>query len=217
MNDRIIYGLSGPDGRLSYIGSSRNDLTYVVQHHRSAAKARKNQSPVNLWILEVGLHSFTGEVLETVTEEDAADRLQWWLDAAREAGHPIRNLTKEDHSERVRKAMNDPEVRARIEASRPRKYTRRADWVSRKGQTGRHISEEHKAAVSRAHKGKVLSEETRRKIAEKAKGHKRNAGRVQSEETRLKMSWTKHQNGHVAKEIVREGCRWCAGDTLSVN
>lgn len=78
----------------------------------------------------------------------------------------------------------------------------------------RTISEEHKAAVSRAHTGKTVSEETRKKISEKALGHKRNVGKVKSEATRRKMSNTKHLRNHAEKGITKEGCKWCAGEVL---
>lgn len=209
MSNKIIYGVSGPDGRLVYVGTSKNDAAYVEHHHRSAAKAGTSKTPINDWINEVGFYKFKVEVLETVTEEDAKDRQQWWIDASKESGHPILNLTKEETSERVRQGMKESGT-VRAPANRPSTYKRSNN------RTGFHLSEEHKAAISRAHKGKVVSEETRKKISEKAKGHKRNLGRYKSEATRLKMSHTKHQNGHVVKGITKDTCRWCGGDIFTV-
>lgn len=202
MSTKIIYGVIGPDGRLVYVGTSKNDASYVEHHHRSAAKAGKSQTPINQWIRTVGLDKFKVETLEEVPSEDAKDRQQFWIDSARLAGHPIRNLTKEETSERVRKGMQESGT-----VKQPR--TRPKTYKPREPRTGFHITDEHKAAISRAHKGKVVSEETRKKISEKAMGHKRNAGRVQSPETRMKMSLTKHTRGHVEKGIVKETCRWC--------
>lgn len=211
MSEKIIYGVSGPDGRLVYVGTSKNDLSYVEQHHRSAAKAGKSSTPINDWIIETGLYEFRVELLETVTIEDAKDRQQWWIDASRESGHPILNLTKEEASERVKQGMKDTDAITRAVANRPKTYAKRTN-----NRKGFHLSDEHKAAISRAHKGKVVSEETRKKISEKAMGHKRNLGRYKSEATRLKMSWTKHLHGHVDKDIYKPTCRWCNGDVLEV-
>lgn len=58
-------------------------------------------------------------------------------------------------------------------------------------------------------KGAKLSEETKQKIAAKAKGHKRNAGKRHSEETRYKMSFARHRKFHTEKSIVKDDCPHC--------
>lgn len=206
----VIYALTDSEGVIRYIGYTKNDLTYTVNHHRSAAKAMRKATPVNVWIAEIGLRAFKGEVLEQVTPEDAEDRLAYWVENARHQGFDLLNLTKEEHMERVREAMRAPEVRKRLsEANKGR--VRSPEWRAKvsAANKGRKLSDEHRANISKAQKGKVVSEETRRKISEKAMGHRRNVGKVHSPEAREKMSRSHHANHHLSKGVVKAGCRWC--------
>lgn len=209
-NKNVIYGLAGPDGQIRYVGFTTSTMQYRVNNHRSAAKGG-HTAPVNQWIREVGLHSFTGVELEIVPEgEDLREKAEVWIKGFESRGVNLLNCTEAEHAARTRKAMEDPEVRAKISKA-DRSHTQTPEWrkMISEANKGRKISPEHRAIVSRTHKGKTVSEETRAKISERAMGHKRNLGRVQSAETREKMSVSKHNNLHVAKGIVKTGCRHC--------
>lgn len=204
----IIYALTDSIGTIRYIGYTKNDLTYAVNHHRSAAKAMRKSTPVNQWIAEIGLHEFKGEVLEKLkADDDTEDRLAWWVDYARANDHPLLNLTKEEHMRRVRAAMGTPEVRAKVAAANSGR-THSAEWRAKisAANKGRVLTAEHRENISKAQKGKVVSEETRAKIAAKAMGHQRNLGRRHTEETKAKMSHTKV---HTKKGVVDPDCMWC--------
>lgn len=212
---KMIYGLSGPDNRIVYIGTSKNDTTYVTSHHRasarSAVKDPSKSTPIREWIAQTGFYDFKAEELEMVEDADLEDRLAYWMDYCAANDIKLLNISKEEQLAKLKERMADPEVRARMLANRPKKRVRPEGWVKpAPKKTGRTISEAHKEAVRRAHTGKTVSEETRRKISEKAKGHKRNLGRVQSPEARLKMSHSKHLKHTGLTDFPN--CRWCAGD-----
>jgi hypothetical protein len=207
-----IYGLVGPDRNIRYIGVSSKDAAYVLSHHKSAAKGAKRKTPVNEWVLE-NEGSVSYKVIQEVEAENKASRLEAIISALRENGADLLNLTPEEHAARVKEAMSDPEVRAKIsENGKGRVNSPEHRAAISEANKGRVISPEHRAIVSARHKGKVTSDETKAKIAAKAMGHKRNVGKTHTEEAKAKMSKTRHMNNHVAKATVKVGCRWCEND-----
>lgn len=203
----VIYGLAGPDGTIRYIGATSSTVRYRVNNHRSAAKAN-HPAPVNEWIRNVGLHNFTGELIEEVPEGVSLEsRRDFWIDSFKRNGKPLFNCSEEQHRERTKEALSRPEVREKMKGiARP--HTQTEEWRKMISEVnkGRVISPEHKAIISATHKGKVVSEETRRKIAEKAMGHKRNEGRTHTPEARAKMSHTK---SHLKKGVTDPNCIYC--------
>lgn len=186
MSENIIYGLKGPDGVIRYVGTSTRSLAYRVNNHKNSAKRGRN-TRVDKWVRELDFE-VEGVVLEVVAGGgNVNEKANVWRRSLRRKGIDL---------------LNQPERASK--APKPVK----------KARTYKPLTEAQKAAVSRAHKGKTVSAETRAKISAKAKGHLRNLGRVQSEATRLKMSFSKHRNGHLAKDITKDTCRWCNGDTL---
>lgn len=174
-----IYGLTGKDDNIRYVGVSTKDERFTINHHRSNARHAKSRRPVNEWILEVGKDLGYKEIMTGVTAEQKDDRLQAIIVALKDSGADLLNVAK-------------PKVEKPPKVKLPRV-----------------ITAEQREIISRTHKGKKLSVETKAKISEKAQGHKRNAGRKHSPEAREKMSKSHHANLHVAKGVVREGCRWC--------
>lgn len=206
----VVYGLAGPDGTVKYIGATSSTVRYRVNNHRSAAKAG-HPAPVNEWIRNVGLHDFTGVLIEEVPDGvSIEERRDHWIEAFKRNGKPLLNCSEEEHRDRTREALKREDVREKMRGvARP--HTKTPEWRAFISEVnkGRVISEEHRKIISQTHKGKVVSAETRAKIAEKARGHKRNLGRVQSPEAREKMSVTKHIRNHVEKGVVKPGCRHC--------
>ena len=210
-----IYGLCGPDRNIVYIGVSSKDAAYVLSHHRSAAKGAKNKTPINEWVLEHGAE-MSFKVIQEVTEEQKADRLAAIISAMRDNGTKLLNITPEEHAARVREAMSDPEVRARIsENGKGRVNSPEHRAAISEANKGRVISEEHKAIISIIHSGKITSDATKAKISAKAMGHKRNLGKKHSEEAKDRMSHTRHRKNHVEKDITKDTCRWCNGETFN--
>lgn len=212
MDRNVIFTLSGPDGGVRFIGTTTMGLHARVIRYKSAI-ASSGKSPVMQWIREIGFDNVIARTVEVVdSPEQLKERADHWIGIFSQGGHELLNVTPEQHSALVKKSFEDPAVRAKISKANKGRVrspeTRERMSQSRKGHG---ISAEHRALISRIHTGKVVGEETRRKISEKAMGHKRNQGRVQSPMTRLKMSRSKHENGHVAKGIVKDNCRWCAG------
>ena len=206
-----IYGLSDNGGTLRYIGVSSKDAAYVLSHHRSAAKSAKRRTPVNEWVLSIG-DRLKYKAIHEVTEEQKTDRVNAVIESLRSAGVDLLNVSKEEHAAKVRQAMSDPDVRKRIsENGKGRVNTPEHRAAISRANKGRVISEEHRAIISKVHSGKVTSDETKAKIAEKARGHKRNAGRVHTQASKDRMSHTRHLKNHLEP---KEGCRWCNGEKL---
>ena len=204
-----IYGLSDNGGTLRYIGVSSKDAAYVLSHHRSAAKSAKRPTPVNEWVLSVG-DRLKYKAIHEVTAEQKADRVDAVIQSLRDAGVDLLNVSKEEHAARVKEAMSDPDVRKKIsENGKGRVNSPEHRKAISEANKGRVISEEHKLIISLIHSGKITSESTKQKIAEKARGHKRNLGRTHSQEAKDKMSQTRHRKNHVEKDLVKDGCRWC--------
>lgn len=204
-----IYSLSGPDGVPRYFGATSKDAAYALSHHRSAAKSAKRRTPVNEWVLEAG-GSVGFTALETVDAESKAERLEFWIADARSKGLDILNVSKEEHAAKVKEAMADPEVRARIsENGKGRVNTPEHRKAISDANRGRVITPEHRAIISKVHTGKITSEETKALIAEKARGHLRNLGRKHTPEARERMSHTRHVRNHVDKNVTKDSCVWC--------
>lgn len=84
---------------------------------------------------------------------------------------------------------------------------RRAISEALKGNTnalGSMRSEEHKQAISRAHTGRVFSEESRRKMSEAKKGNRNAAGHRLSDESKQKISAAKKGRPRKNPEMIHK-------------
>jgi hypothetical protein len=204
-----IYSLSGPDGVVRYFGATTKNEAYVLSHQKSAAKSAKRKTPANEWVLD-NLNGLTFTALEEVEPERKDERLEFWIGNARRQSLPVLNVSKEEHRLKVRAAMASPEVRQKIsENGKGRVNSPEHRKAISEANKGRVISREHREIISKVHTGKITSDETKAKIAEKARGHKRNLGRSHTPEAREKMSKTRHIRNHEDKGIVKATCRWC--------
>lgn len=70
---------------------------------------------------------------------------------------------------------------------------------------GKILSEETRRKISESHKGKILSEETKRKLSEANKGNTYHKGKKHSEETRIKIS--EANKGHLPTKGSK-GMHW---------
>lgn len=212
MDQYTIYTLSGPDGGVRFVGTTSMRLQARIIRYKSAIDA-KGKSPVMEWIREIGYENLVARTIETVgTKEMMKERAEHYIRTFSLGGHDLLNVTPEQHREIIRKTFENPAVREKISvANKGRVRTPETRARMSEAKRGHPISDEHKAIISKVHTGKFVAESTRKLISEKAMGHKRNEGRVQSPLTRLKMSVSKHENGHIAKGIVKDNCKWCAG------
>ena len=64
----IIYGLTGPDGIVRYVGCTTGPLAVRLQGHRS--RAFRPRLPVHVWMRDVGRENITAVVLEETSDID---------------------------------------------------------------------------------------------------------------------------------------------------
>lgn len=214
MDYNVIYTLSGPDGSVRFVGTTTTGLWKRVARYKSAVAAG-GKSPIIEWIREVGYENIVPQVVEVVTSpDDLKARGAHWIDVFRNGGHDLLNVSPEAFAAKIREALSDPEIRAKISKAKTgvlKSAETRAKMSATKRRVG--ISEEGRKRISEVHTGKVVGESTRKLISDKAKGHLRNLGKTHSEAARTKMSHTKHLRGHVDSDLIKAGCKWCEGLT----
>ncbi len=171
----LIYGLKDPTtGSIRYVGKSSTGLKRPTVH-RCRCRDPKNKSHLANWVRGLEAIGLTYEIviLEVLPDNTAFREAEpKWITKLRNEGHDLTNATAGGegivgyrHTDETRKKMGD---------------TRK----------GRVFSPEHRAALSKARKGKKLNltEAGRRRISESKKGKKYRLGAVVSAETRAKIS-----------------------------
>lgn len=206
---RIIFTLAGPDGRIRFVGFTTRGLKSRLARFKSAAN-KENPALAERWVRDTGFENITGYVVEEVPHNvNLKKRADAWIETLRRQGFDLVNETPEQRKDRK---ISEETRRKMSESRKGRKMPDHVKARLIEANTGRKITDEQKAIISRTHKGKVTSEETRRKISEKAMGHKRNLGRIQSEEAKEKMSIAHHKRLHEDAGVNKPECRWCAGE-----
>ena len=186
-----IYALTDPRETddvkcVRYVGKAKN-TDRRFEHHLWDARNGIRTYCCN-WIrqlLAVGLVPAIN-ILETTTQDVAADRERGWIAYLRAAGSPLTNLT--DGGDGAPGHKHSSESRAKMSAAK----------------MGHYVSEECRVKMSAAMRGKRyalgkhhrLSEETKLKMSAAKMGHKT------SDETRVKMSAAKMGNKNAL------GCKW---------
>ena len=198
----IIYKIVNQLDGKPYVGQTVRTLEERFQEHAKADTYIGNA------IRAHGVENFSCEVIEECdTREQLNEREIFWI-ATLNCKHPNGyNLT--DGGEGTSGVERTPEYRAKMSAAKknPSAETRAKMSAVHKGKT---LSDEHRAKIGAARKGKKHSEETKAKIRAKHKGvpkspeHKAklaaaNTGKKASAETKAKMS-AKHKGKRHTKE-----------------
>ena len=80
MREVSIYGLCGADGRVKYVGKTRNGLAARLRQHRSDAR-RKARLPVHRWMRKEGVETVRIVLLETVDDSQWVEAERTWIQA----------------------------------------------------------------------------------------------------------------------------------------
>lgn len=199
-----VYVLARPNGKPFYVGKGKNDRLFAHEREaRSECRCHKCNVIRKIWRTGKQVQRFTVLTTEDEAEAYAYERELIALygrdtlcnqtnggEGGASIGRAISDETRAKLSQKLKGRKNiwplTDAGRARIaEASR-----------RRKGMPGKPHSEETKAKMRAAHKGKAYrgrgftaSEETRQKMREALKGrpHPWHAGKPHSEETKAKM------------------------------
>jgi len=154
----LIYALLDPDTKdIRYVGKTRKGLRQRLGDHISLAQRGKGTYKYN-WIRELMSHGRIPEIviLEVVPDgEDWKAYEQKWIGRGRESGWQLTNLT--DGGEGKTGWLASDETKEKL----------RAAWVERRK---RGVSDETRARLSKARKGKKLSPEHAKNNAEARKG-----------------------------------------------
>lgn len=180
-----IYRIYHKDTGKSYIGQSYN----IEGRIRGHFKCLRNNTHINVHLQRAfnlyGESSFETQIVEVCESSELTEKEQFWIDTALYyAG--VYNIA-------LIAGPGRKGVKASLETIQKQ----------REAQLGKKLSEEHKAALLKANIGNKRSEETCKKISEKAKGNTRRLGSQMSEESRRKMSETKKRRYH-EKCIARD-------------
>lgn len=201
-----VYALHEVDEEYRYIGmTTRSPYQRLKEHVRHAN--RGNKTAVHCWIRKHG-----GSVQITIidvceTKEQAQAMEKYWIASARNSGLEILNHT--DGGEGTFGWSPTSETRNKMSQSH----------MGCQNAAGSVRSDEHKAAVSRAHIG-----ETRARMSNAAMGntkakalkgkpkteaHKNKLKGPKSEEHKLALSISSHIRWHTQRGIVKIGCVHC--------
>ena len=142
-----IYRWVNNINKKSYIGSGV-DLAKRLTSYYNKNKLKKNPRPIHNALLVYGHSNFTIEILEFCSKMDVINREQYYLDLLK----PEYNILKTAYS--LLGFRHSPE---NIEKFKLRK-----------------ISLNHKKLLSLIHKGKIVSQETRNKLAIATTNYKKN-------------------------------------------
>lgn len=149
----IVYGLYSSKNRvIRYIGQTKDIPEQRLKRHIKEAKAGKELTYKNYWILDVISKGYRVEIVvlkeNAVRNIDEIEHIRFY----RKVGIKLTNQTAGgDHSFELTLAAR--------EKMRQRKL-------------GKKLSEEHRKTLSESQKGRIVTIETRRKISQSLRGHK---------------------------------------------
>ncbi|MBR3746662.1 MAG: GIY-YIG nuclease family protein [Selenomonadaceae bacterium] len=176
----VIYKITCLVNGKSYVGQTRQKLNRrIIEHKRDSSRGRPG---IDAAIAKYGWENFTAEIIEECPVELLNEREIFWIAKLNTKVPNGYNLTDGGDN-----SLNpSDETRAKISANH-------ADFSGEKnGFYGEHHSEETRAKISAAKKGKPHkphSPETCAKIAASNKGkHSQNKGKHLSEEHRAKIA-----------------------------
>lgn len=175
-----IYTLKHPDTlEVRYVGKTVRSLSRRLGNHIDNAKRSKHNKHLSNWILNI-LSNGKRPIIELIEEVDNSvwqEREKYWI-----TQYPnLINLT--EGGDGCRGFLHDEATRIKCgKANIGRKHTQEfKDAISNKLK-GINLTEEHKAKIGLANKGKIRDLATKKKLSEAHKGI------LQSEESRRKRS-----------------------------
>lgn len=169
VNSSGIYRITNKVNGSTYVGSAINFKKRWSWHRKDLkAKRHRNKYLQNAWH-DYGEDTFIFSILEICAKEKLIEREQYWINSfncVRPNGYNLAPI-----------AGNSLGIKRSDETKK----------LQRSLKLGRKLSKEHKEQISLSLKGKVTSEETKRKIGKAHLGNKWGLGFKHSEETKAKM------------------------------
>lgn len=150
----IIYLYTNKINKKKYIGQAQN-LPAREATHKYNAKHKKSNMAIDYAISKYGYENFLLEIIEHTTEELVNDRETFWI-------NKLNTLAPNGYNIAIYGAAP---IRGRKQTEEARAKISKATSGENHWNFGGTLSEEHKAAISAAHKDKPLSEEHKNKIS----------------------------------------------------
>ena len=177
-----IYTLKHPDTlEVRYVGKTVRSLSRRLGNHIANAKGKKHNKHLSNWILNI-LALGKRPVIELIEEVDSSvwqEREKYWITQFSN----LINLT--EGGDGCEGFLHDEATRIKCRvANIGRKHTQEFKDALSNRLRGTNFTEEHKARIGAANRGKVRTIATRQKLSEVHKGI------PQSEESRRKRSET---------------------------
>ena len=175
-----IYILKHPDTlEVRYVGKTVRSLSRRLGNHIDNAKRSRHNKHLSNWILSI-LSNGKRPIIELIEEVDNSvwqEREKYWI-----TQYPnLINLT--EGGDGCRGFLHDEATRIKCgKANIERKHTQEFKDAISNRLKGINLTEEHKAKIGLANKGKVRDPATKKKLSEAHKGI------LQSEESRRKRS-----------------------------
>ena len=175
-----IYTLKHPDTlEVRYVGKTVRSLSRRLGNHIDNAKRSRHNKHLSNWILSI-LSNGKRPIIELIEEVDNSvwqEREKYWI-----TQYPnLINLT--EGGDGCRGFLHDEATRIKCgKANIERKHTQEFKDAISNRLKGINLTEEHKAKIGLANKGKVRDPATKKKLSEAHKGI------LQSEESRRKRS-----------------------------
>lgn len=157
-NEFIVYGLCDPrTGELRYVGKSTCGLSRPKAHLRPSV-LRRTRSHCGNWIKQLTADGMKPEIVileTTITKDALVEAEQFYIAYFRFIGCNLTNLTCGGDGKvgwRMPQSTRDKIAKAHLGGHKPK------------------LSDAHRAAISRANTGKIISEETRARLSAALKG-----------------------------------------------
>lgn len=164
-----IYKILNSINGKFYIGSAVNFKKRWGWHIKDLrAKKHRNKYLENAWHI-YGENAFEFSILEYCEKDELIKREQYWID--------LENCVRPNGYNLAPKAGSSLGIKRSEETKE----------LQRQIKIGKKLSNEHRAKISAANKGRVFSEETKKKIGNAHLGNKWCLGFKHSEETKAKM------------------------------
>jgi group I intron endonuclease len=169
-----VYKITTANNNMFYIGSSSRSIIKRLQQHFCDLKKNKHHS---LYLQRVynkyGKSILKIEILEYCNKENILEREQYYIDTLNPVYNTCKiagNSTGKKHSKETREKQS----KKRLEYFKNNPPTRGKEHHH----YGKKLSEEHKAKIKLAGKGRIFSEESKRKMSESRKQIKKNSPEV---------------------------------------
>lgn len=186
-----IYQILNVVNRKCYVGSAKNLKQRKNAHFNTLRKNKHHAIKLQRAWNKYGEESFEFKILEYYEFNERASKEQYWIDkldsykngynSRKNAESPLGMKLSEEHKRKISMGCKGKTGKYWLgkQFSEEHKSNLRIAFAKRQKHpnTGRQFSEEHRKNIGISQKGKIRSEEARKKMSSKLMGNTRNLGK----------------------------------------